>query len=143
MSHFLKKDNNHVVNGPKLKNSKLEIICGKNTPSVGKWNPTAGFLISPRLFPTLLLLSSKTLGKTASNLDMNSRVNWFVFLALVLIPKVNQQDSLIVHSTILHMLGTTYFIGGRNHLVLPKLYSLHRGTKEKPIVCSSFLIASP
>ena len=74
---------------------------------------------------------------------MNSRVNWFVFLALVLIPKVNQQDSLIVHSTILHMLGTTYFIGGRNHLVLPKLYSLNRGTKEKPIVCSSFLIASP
>ena len=73
-----------MVNGPKLKNSKLEIICGKNTPSVGKWNPTAGFLISPRLFPTLLLLSSKTLGKTASNLDMNSRVNWFVFLALVL-----------------------------------------------------------
>ena len=146
MSHFLKKDNNHVVNGLKLKiqNQKL---CGKNTPSVGKWNPTAGFLISPRLFPTLLLLSSKTLGKTASNLDMNSRVNWFVFLALVLIPKVNQQDSLIVHSTILHMLGTTYFIGGRNHLVLPKLYSLHsslhRGTKEKPIVCSSFLIASP
>ena len=114
---------------------------------MGEWNPTAGFLISPRLFPTLLLLSSKTLGKTASNLDMNSRVNWFVFLALVLIPKVNQQDSLIVHSTILHMLGTTYFIGGRNHLVLPKLYSLHsslhRGTKEKPIVCSSFLIASP
>ena len=26
MSHFLKKDNNHVVNGPKLKNSKLEIM---------------------------------------------------------------------------------------------------------------------
>ena len=43
--------------------------------------------LSPRLFPTLLLLSSKTLGKTASNLDMNSRVNWFVFLALAL-PKV-------------------------------------------------------